>query len=199
MTTRRRKPRKSCKNGKLKRSVKTKKGGKRRCKKSKKRKRKRRSIKKSFRMHEGMDYLDEDFVTAFEGPATERNDSITISGLIDCMAIFIIDVGNFGNIVQIPVAGHFVTQEYYNNTGLTEQGKEFFRRLFNKANQIPTTSDSTRTMVINYKIEGTKNDRLVWSCVQYLLNNKNEYNFPENYSLEIENIGTQGTKTEYVN
>jgi len=50
MATKRRKSRKSCKNGKLKRPVRTKKGGKRRCKKSvrtksKKSKRKRKKYK----------------------------------------------------------------------------------------------------------------------------------------------------------
>jgi len=45
MATKRRKSRRSCKNGKLKRPVRTKKGGTRRCKKSRKRKKKRKSYK----------------------------------------------------------------------------------------------------------------------------------------------------------
>ena len=197
MATKRRKVRKSrkrsCKNGKLKKPVKTKKGGKRRCKKSR-----RKSRRKSFRMHKRVDNLDEYFVSAFEGPATKKYDSITISGLIDCMAIFISDAGEFGDTLQIPVAGHFVTQEYYNNTGLTEHGKEFFRRLFNRANQIPTISGSTRIMTIYYKSEGNQNDEFVQNCVNYLVNNKNEYHFPENYTLDIKNIGEQGSITESV-
>ena len=48
MATKRRK-RHSCKNGKLKKPVRTKKGGKRRCKKSRKRSRKRKS-KRNYKM-----------------------------------------------------------------------------------------------------------------------------------------------------
>ena len=50
MATKRRKRRKLCKHGKLKKPVRTKKGGKRRCKKSKKNRRRSRKKGKSFKM-----------------------------------------------------------------------------------------------------------------------------------------------------
>ena len=57
MATKRRKSRRrSCKHGKLKRPVKTKKGGKRRCKKSKRKSRKKRTYKMKSRMSDYKNY-----------------------------------------------------------------------------------------------------------------------------------------------